>query len=148
MLCSRQSWRTLYIPTTEIPCEKKFFSVNKKFGNDDVLLNSKSFINVVAKVDSFVPDEHNKETILSISQLQKAFTEQIVTIKATIKSLSGVKKVSIGESSTEKKGLLRLTLLVRLGYYSRETIVKKKLWKIIRTYSSVSDPNQTSLEVT
>ena len=95
----------MYIPTTEIPCEKKFFSVNKKFGNDDILLNSKSFINVVAKVDSFVPDEHNEETILSISQLQKAFTEQIVTIKATIKSLSGVKKVSIGESSIEKKDL-------------------------------------------
>ena len=69
------------------------------------MLNSKSFINVVAKVDSFVPDEHNEETILSISQLQKAFTEQIVTIKATIKSLSGVKKVSIGESSIEKKDL-------------------------------------------
>ena len=67
------------------PVNVKNFSVNKKFGNDDILLNSKSSINVVAKVDSFVPDEHNEETILSISQLQMVFMDQIVTIKATIK---------------------------------------------------------------
>ena len=34
-------------------------SVNKKFGIDDILLNSKPSINTVAKVDSFVPDEHS-----------------------------------------------------------------------------------------
>ena len=42
------------------PVKINFFSVNKKFGNDDILLNSKSSINVVVNVDSFVPDEHNK----------------------------------------------------------------------------------------
>ena len=45
------------------------------------------------------------KTILSISHSQKVFTDQIVTIKATIKSLSGVKKVSVGESSINKKNL-------------------------------------------
>ena len=89
----------------ESPVKIKNFSVNKKFGNDDILLNSKSSINVVAKVDSFVPDEHNEDTILSIFQLQKVFADQIVTIKATIKRLSGVKKVSIRESSIDKKDL-------------------------------------------
>ena len=69
------------------------------------MLNSKSSINIVTKVNFFVPDEHSEETILRISQLQKVFTDQIVTIKATIKSLSGVKKVSIGESSIDKKDL-------------------------------------------
>ena len=83
----------------------KKVSVNKKFGNDEILLNSKSSINIVVKVDSFVSDEHNEEAILSISQLQKVFTDRIVTIKATIKSLSGVKKASIGESSIDKKDL-------------------------------------------
>ena len=87
------------------PVKIKNFSVNKKFGNDDILLNRNSSINVLAKVDSFVPDEHNEETILSISQLQKVFTDQIVAIKDTIKSLSGLKKVSIGESSIDKKYL-------------------------------------------
>ena len=51
------------------PVKIKKFSVNKKFGNDVILLNSKSSINVVAKVNPFVSDEHNEETILSISQL-------------------------------------------------------------------------------
>ena len=83
----------------------KPFSVNKKIGNDDILLNSKLSINIVAKVDSFVSDEHSEETILSVSHLQKIFTDQIVTIKATIKSLSGVKKVSVGESFIDKKDL-------------------------------------------
>ena len=83
----------------------KTFSVNKKIGNDDILLNSKLSINIVAKVDSFVSDEHSEETILSVSHLQKIFTDQIVTIKATIKSLSGVKKVSVGESFIDKKDL-------------------------------------------
>ena len=87
------------------PAKIKKFSVSKKFGNDDILLNSKSSINVVAKVNSFVPDEHNDETVSSISQLQKVFTNETVTIKATIKSLSEVKKVSIGESSIDKKNL-------------------------------------------
>ena len=87
------------------PVKINFFSVNKKFGNDDILLNSKSSIHIVAKVDSFVPDEHNEETILSISQLQKVSMGQIVMIKATIKSSSGVKKVSVGESSIDKKDL-------------------------------------------
>ena len=83
----------------------KTFSLNKKIGNDDILLNSKLSINIVAKVYSFVSDEYSEETILSISHLQKVFTDQIVTIKATIKSLSGVKKVSVGESSIDKKDL-------------------------------------------
>ena len=87
------------------PVKITFFLVNKKFGNDDILLNSKSSINIVAKVDSFVRDEHNEETILSISQLQKVFTDQSVKIKPTIKSLSGVKKVSVAESSIDKKDL-------------------------------------------
>ena len=69
------------------------------------MLNSKSYINIVAKVDPFVSDEHREETILSISHLQKVFADQFVTIKATIKSLSGVKKVSVGESSINKKNL-------------------------------------------
>ena len=51
--------------------EMENFSVNKKYGNDDILLNSKSFINIFAKVDYFVPNEHSKETILSNYQLQK-----------------------------------------------------------------------------
>ena len=85
------------------PVKITFFLVNKKFGNDDILLNSKSSINIVAKVDSFVPDEYSEETVLSISQLQKVFTDQIVTIKATTKSLSGVKKVSVGESPINKR---------------------------------------------
>ena len=87
------------------PVKIKKFSVNKKFGNDDILLNSKSSMNIVTKLDSFVPDERREETILSISQLQKVFTDQIFTIKATIKSLSGVKKVSVGESSIDKMDL-------------------------------------------
>ena len=42
------------------PVKIKIFSVNKKFGNDDILLNSKSSINLIEKVDSFVPDEHRE----------------------------------------------------------------------------------------
>ena len=42
------------------PVKIKIFSVNKKFGNDDSLLNSKSSINLIVKVDSFVPDEHRQ----------------------------------------------------------------------------------------
>ena len=76
------------------PVKIKFFSVNEKFANDDILLNCKSSINVVAKVDSFVPDEHNEETILSISQLQKVFTDQIVTMKVKIKFKWGEKIIN------------------------------------------------------
>ena len=108
------------------PVKIKFSSVNIKFGNDDILLNSKPSINIVVKVDSFVPNEHNEERMLSISQLQKFFTDQIVTIKATIKRLSGMKNVSAGESLI-KRILLWLTLLVQLELYSGETIVKKRL---------------------
>ena len=49
------------------------------------------------KVDSSVPDEHSKEPILSISQLQKVFMDQVATFEATIKKLSRVKKVSVDE---------------------------------------------------
>ena len=128
------------------PVKIKFSSVNIKFGNDDILLNSKPSINIVAKVDSFVPNEHNEERMLSISQFQKFFTDQIVTIKATIKRLSGMKNVSAGESLI-KRILLWLTLLVQLELYSGETIVKKRLWKIIRTYFSISDTDQTISEI-
>ena len=69
------------------------------------MLNSKSSINIAAKVDSFVSHENSEKTILSISQLQQVFTDQIITIKATIKNVSGVKKVSVDESSIEKKDL-------------------------------------------
>ena len=84
--------------------------------------NSKSSLNVVVKVDSFVLDENNEETILSISQLQKVFTDEIVTIKAITKRLNGVKKVSIGESSIDKKDLTvvdptRLIRVVLWGNY-------------------------------
>ena len=87
------------------PVKIKLFLFNKNFGNDDIFLNSKSSININVKVDSFVADEHSQETTWSISQLQNLFTDQIVTIKATIKSLSGVKKVSVGESSIDKMDL-------------------------------------------
>ena len=107
----------------------KAFSVNKKIGNDDILLNSKLSINIVAKVDSFVSDEHSEETILSVSHLQKFFTDQIVTIKATIKSLSGVKKVSVGESFIDKKDLTVVDptgsiRVVLWGDYCEKEVVK------------------------
>ena len=107
----------------------KTFSVNKKIGIDDILLNSKLSINIVAKVDSFVSDEHSEETILSISHLQKVFTDQIVTIKATIKSLSGVKKVSVGESFIDKKDLTVVDptgsiRVVLWGDYCEKEVVK------------------------
>ena len=107
----------------------KTFSVNKKFGNDYILLSSKSSINAVLKADSFVPDKRNEETILFISQLQKVFTDQIVRIKATIKSLSGIKKVSIGESSIDKKDLTVVdpTVSIRVvlwGNYCEKEVVK------------------------
>ena len=40
----------------KFPAKIKSFSVNKKFGNDDILLNSKSSIDNVVKIDSFVHD--------------------------------------------------------------------------------------------
>ena len=93
------------------------------------MLNSKSSINVAAKVDSFVPDEHNEETILSISQQEKVFTDQVVTIKATIKSLSGSKKVSVGESCINKNDLAMVdpTVSIRVvlwGDYCEKEVVK------------------------
>ena len=91
--------------------------------------NSKSSLNVVVKVDSFVLDENNEETILSISQLQKVFTDEIVTIKAITKRLNGVKKVSIGESSIDKKDLTvvdptRSIRVVLWGNYCEKEVVK------------------------
>ena len=107
----------------------KTFSLNKKIGNDDILQNSKLSINIVAKVYSFVSDEYSEETILSISHLQKVFTDQIATIKATIKSLSGVKKVSVGESSIDKKDLTVVDptgsiRVVLWGDYCEKEVVK------------------------
>ena len=107
----------------------KTFSLNKKIRNDDILLNSKLSINIVAKVYSFVSDEYSEETILSISHLQKVFTDQIVTIKATIKSLSGVKKVSVGESSIDKNDLTVVdptgsSRVVLWGDYCEKEVVK------------------------
>ena len=91
--------------------------------------NSKSSLNVVVKVDSFVLDENNEETILSISQLQKVFTDEIVTIKAITKSLNGMKKVSIGESSIDKKDLTVVDptgsiRVVLWGNYCEKEVVK------------------------
>ena len=107
----------------------KTFSVNKKIGNDDILLNSKLSINIVAKVYSFVSDEYSEDTILSISHLQKVFTDQIVTIKATIKSLSRVKQVSVGKSSIDKKDLTVVDptgsiRVVLWGDYCEKEVVK------------------------
>ena len=42
--------------TQKFPAKTKSFSVNKEFGNDDILLNSKSSFDNVAKIDSFVHD--------------------------------------------------------------------------------------------
>ena len=85
---------------------------------------------------------------MSISQLQKFFANQIVTIKATIKSLSGVKKVSVGKSSTDKKdftvvdptGSIRVVLW---GDYCEKEVVKDNTY-ILKRFRS----DQTSLEVT
>ena len=69
------------------------------------------------------------KTILSISHFQKVFTDQIVTIKATIKSLSGVKKVSVGESFIDKKDLTVVDptgsiRVVLWGDYCEKEVVK------------------------
>ena len=74
-------------------------------------------------------NEHNEETRFSVSQLQKVSTDQIVTIKTTIKILSRVKKVSIGESSIDKKDLTVVdpTGSIRVvvwGYYCEKEVVK------------------------
>ena len=86
-----------------------------------------------------------EETILSISQLQKVFTDQIVTIKATIKRLSGVKKVAVGESSIDKKDLTVVDLaasirVVLLGDYRKKEDVKDNTY-IFKCFRS----DQTSL---
>ena len=127
----------------KFPVKMKEFSVNENFGNDDILLSSKSSINIVAKVDSFLPDEHSKKTILSISQLQKVFTDQIVTIKATTKSFSGVKKVSFGESSIDKRDLNVVdptgsTRVVLWEDYCEKEVVKynKHIFKCLRYRSN------------
>ena len=117
----------------------KHFSVSKKIGNDDVLRNSKSSLNIVAKLDSFVPEKHNEEAILSISQLQKVFTDQSVTIKATIKSLNRVKKVFVCESSIDKKDHAWLTLPARLEQYLKEAVKDNR--HIFKRFRRRSQPN-------
>ena len=101
------------------------------------MLNSKSSINIAAKVDSFVSHENSEKTILSISQLQQVFTDQIITIKATIKNVSGVKKVSVDESSIEKKDLTVVDAtgsirVVLLGDHCEKEVVKDNTYTFKR----------------
>ena len=74
---------------------------------------------------------------MSISQLQKVFTDQIDTIKAIIKSLSGVEKVSIGESSIDKKDhtVIDPTGSIRVvfwGDYCEKEVVKDNTYTFKR----------------
>ena len=85
---------------------------------------------------------------MSISPLQKVFTDQTVTIKGAIKRLSGVKKVYVGESSIDKKDLTVVNPTGSIRVVVMVSYCEKEVLKDIRTYSSASDTNQTSLEIT
>ena len=87
------------------PVQRKHFRLSNT-GNDDILMNKKATLEVQIKVDDFTPIELDKEIILPISQLDKLYSDQIVSLKATIKSLSSTKKVCIRDETVDRVDLM------------------------------------------
>ena len=75
-------------------------------GNNDILMNKKTTLKVQMKVDDFTPIELDKEIILPISQLDKLYSDQIVSPKATIKNLSSSKKMCIKDETVDRVDLM------------------------------------------
>lgn len=87
------------------PVKIKHFRLSNT-GNDDILMNKKTTLEVQMKVDNFMPIEVNKEIILSISQLDKPYSYQIVSLKAAIKNLSSIKKMCIRDETADRVDLM------------------------------------------
>ena len=87
------------------PVKIKHFRLSNT-GNDDILMNKKTTLEVQMKVDNFTTIELDKETILPISQLDKLYSDQIVFLKGTIKYLSSTKKMCIRDETVDKVDLM------------------------------------------
>ena len=65
------------------PVKIKHFRLSNT-GNDDILMNKKTTLEVQMKVDNFTPIELDKEIILPISQLDKPYSDQNSSLESYI----------------------------------------------------------------
>ena len=69
-------------------------------------MNKKTTLEVQMQGDDFKTIELDKEIILPVSQVDKLYSEQIVSLKATIKNLSPIKKMCFSDETVNRVDLM------------------------------------------
>ena len=65
------------------------FTVSKTFGSEDILIGKNTSVELIDKPDDFEPTILDSNSVLSIAQLNKISSNQIISVKATVKRISG-----------------------------------------------------------
>ena len=71
----------------------KNFEISKKFGSENILIGKKTSVELIDKPNDFEQTVINSNSILSIKQLNKISTNQIIFVKVTVQIISSVKKL-------------------------------------------------------
>ena len=69
-------------------------------------MNKKTTLEVQMQGDDFKTIELDKEIILPVSQVDKLYSEQIVSLKATIENLSPIKKMCFSDETVNRVDLM------------------------------------------
>ena len=81
------------------------FTVSKKFGSENILIRKKTSVEWIDKLDDFEPTILESNSVLSIAQLNNISSNQIISVTATPKRISGIKKLHLDGEVVHKHEL-------------------------------------------
>ena len=90
------------IQNNKSPVKINDYTISKRFGSDDMLIDKHSKIEVL-KNASFEPVHTDISGVVKIAELDNILKDEMVTVKAKLVFISGVKKVLCWEEACNKK---------------------------------------------
>ena len=84
------------------PVKISKYSIGNHYGSNSLAMNNKAFFKDASK-PNFKPDQGKENEIVSFGNLNNIAAEQLITVKAKIINLSGVKIVPLANETLRKR---------------------------------------------
>ena len=81
------------------------FTISKKFGTENILIGKKTSVELIDKPDDFDPTIIDSNSVLSIAQLNKISSNQIISVEATVKRMWSIEKLNLDGEIADKREL-------------------------------------------
>ena len=81
------------------------FTISKKFGTGNILIGKNTSVELIDKPDDFDPTIIDSNSVLSIAQLNKISSNQIISVEATVERIWSIEKLNSDGEIADKREL-------------------------------------------